>query len=34
LQSAVAAGCDDLITCTEAACCPLPFAELARVAPA
>jgi len=34
LQSAVAAGCDDLITCTESACCPLPFAELARVAPA
>ena len=34
LQSAVAAGCEDLITCTEAACCPLPFAELARVAPA
>lgn len=30
LRAALAAGCDDLAACAEAACCPLPFAELAR----
>jgi len=29
LRAAVAAGCDDLMTCAESPCCPLPFAELA-----
>ena len=29
LQQALDAGCDDLIACSENACCPLPFAELA-----
>ena len=29
LREAVAAGCDDLITCADSLCCPLPFAELA-----
>jgi DNA-binding transcriptional MerR regulator len=30
LREAVAAGCDDLITCADSPCCPLPFAELAE----
>lgn len=30
LQAALAAGCDDLMTCAETPCCPLPFGELAR----
>jgi len=29
LQAAVAAGCDDLLTCAESPCCPIPFGELA-----
>lgn len=29
LRSAVEAGCDDLISCADTACCPLPFRELA-----
>jgi MerR family transcriptional regulator, mercuric resistance operon regulatory protein len=29
LRQALAAGCDDLITCADSPCCPLPFAELA-----
>jgi DNA-binding transcriptional MerR regulator len=33
LRAAVAAGCDDLMTCAESPCCPLPFAELARAEP-
>jgi DNA-binding transcriptional MerR regulator len=28
LREAIAAGCDDLITCAGNSCCPLPFAEL------
>jgi MerR family mercuric resistance operon transcriptional regulator len=28
LRTAVAAGCDDLMTCAESPCCPLPFVEL------
>jgi len=28
LRSAVDAGCDDLVTCAEAPCCPLPFGNL------
>ncbi|MER7455450.1 MerR family transcriptional regulator [Micromonospora sp. NPDC126480] len=30
LRAAVAAGCDDLVTCADSPCCPLPFAELAE----
>jgi len=30
LRAAVEAGCDDLMTCAESPCCPLPFSELAR----
>ncbi len=30
LRAAVAAGCDDLMTCAETPCCPLPFSGLAR----
>lgn len=30
LRAALAAGCDDLITCSETAGCPLPFADLAE----
>jgi len=30
LRAAVAAGGDDLITCAQSECCPLPFTELAR----
>lgn len=35
LRSAVAAGCDDLVTCATSPCCPLPFTDLAhgRAAP-
>lgn len=33
LQQAVAAGCDDLISCAESACCPLPFTDLFRKGP-
>jgi MerR family mercuric resistance operon transcriptional regulator len=29
LVVAIAAGCDDLMTCAESPCCPLPFGELA-----
>jgi MerR family transcriptional regulator, mercuric resistance operon regulatory protein len=29
LREAIAAGCDDLITCAASPCCPLPFAEIA-----
>jgi len=29
LHQALDAGCDDLLSCSENACCPLPFAELA-----
>ena len=29
LRAALAAGCDDLMTCAETDCCPLPFVELA-----
>jgi DNA-binding transcriptional MerR regulator len=28
LRTAVAAGCDDLMTCAVSPCCPLPFVEL------
>lgn len=30
LREALAAGCDDLITCAENPDCPLPFADLAK----
>lgn len=30
LQSALAAGCDDLIACAQSDCCPLPFTDLAK----
>jgi MerR family mercuric resistance operon transcriptional regulator len=30
LRAAVDAGCDDLVTCAAAACCPIPFADLAH----
>lgn len=29
LRAALTAGCDDLATCADTACCPLPFDELA-----
>ncbi|MQY05779.1 MerR family transcriptional regulator [Actinomadura macrotermitis] len=29
LRQAIDAGCDDLLTCADQPCCPLPFAELA-----
>ena len=32
LRAALATGCDDLMTCAESDCCPLPFVELAAVA--
>jgi DNA-binding transcriptional MerR regulator len=32
LRAALAAGCDDLTICADTACCPLPFAELAKPA--
>ena len=31
LESALAAGCDDLIACAQSDCCPLPFTDLAKV---
>jgi hypothetical protein len=30
LRAGVDAGCDDLLTCAENSCCPLPFAGLAQ----
>jgi MerR family mercuric resistance operon transcriptional regulator len=30
LREAIAAGCDDLVTCAQTPCCPLPFAALAK----
>ena len=30
LQEAVAAGCDDLVSCAGNACCPIPFTDLIR----
>jgi DNA-binding transcriptional MerR regulator len=32
LTAALEAGCDDLMTCAQSACCPLPFVELASPA--
>jgi DNA-binding transcriptional MerR regulator len=32
LRAAVAAGCDDLITCADQPCCPIPFATIASAA--
>ena len=29
LRAAIDAGCDDLIACADAGCCPIPFAALA-----
>jgi MerR family transcriptional regulator, mercuric resistance operon regulatory protein len=34
LREAVAAGCDDPVTCAETPACPLPFAEIAGEVPA
>ncbi len=31
LRAALDAGCDDLMTCAETDCCPLPFVELGSV---
>jgi DNA-binding transcriptional MerR regulator len=31
LRAALAAGCDDLMTCAETDCCPLPFVDLSAV---
>ncbi|MEU9866886.1 MerR family transcriptional regulator [Actinomadura sp. NPDC048021] len=33
LHEAINAGCDDLMTCADQPCCPLPFAELVRPGP-
>ena len=33
LRAAVAAGCDDLVTCAGRQCCPIPFATIALGAP-
>jgi DNA-binding transcriptional MerR regulator len=33
LRQALDAGCDDLMTCAQQPCCPLPFADLARPEP-
>lgn len=33
LQDALAAGCDDLVACSDTPGCPLPFAELAEPSP-
>ncbi|GAA0452602.1 hypothetical protein Ait01nite_093240 [Actinoplanes italicus] len=33
LRAAVAAGCDDLVTCAGQQCCPIPFATIAVGAP-
>ncbi|GIJ08513.1 MerR family transcriptional regulator [Micromonospora andamanensis] len=30
LRAAISAGCDDLVSCADSPCCPLPFAELAQ----
>lgn len=30
LRAALDAGCDDLATCADEPCCPLPFSDLAR----
>jgi MerR family mercuric resistance operon transcriptional regulator len=30
LRAALEAGCDDLMTCAESECCPLPFVESGR----
>jgi hypothetical protein len=32
LRAALDAGCDDLMTCAESQCCPLPFVELGDAA--
>ena len=34
LRSAVDAGCDDLVTCAQQPCCPIPFATIAVETPA
>jgi MerR family mercuric resistance operon transcriptional regulator len=31
LQDALAAGCDDLMSCAASDCCPPPFIELATI---
>lgn len=33
LRQALDAGCDDLMTCAQQPCCPLPFADHARPEP-
>jgi DNA-binding transcriptional MerR regulator len=33
LSDAIDAGCNDLGTCAETACCPIPFVEIAASAP-
>jgi DNA-binding transcriptional MerR regulator len=33
LRQALDAGCDDLMTCANQPCCPLPFADLAQAHP-
>lgn len=33
LRQALDAGCDDLMTCAQQPCCPLPFADLGRLGP-
>ncbi len=33
LRAAVDAGCDDLVACAGAPCCPIPFATIVRGAP-
>jgi DNA-binding transcriptional MerR regulator len=33
LRQALDAGCDDLMTCAQQPCCPLPFADLANLEP-
>ena len=30
LRAALDAGCDDLMTCADSPCCPLPFADVGR----
>lgn len=34
LRTALDAGCDDLVVCASADCCPLPFADIATASPA
>lgn len=34
LRAAISAGCDDLVACADAPCCPLPFTDPAGPAPA